>query len=73
MVALVNLRLSFRFLGFQPAEPALHCNLNLMFKLSVISNSSYIVQAQPEDVLASVALLSTNATVSSHITILACS
>jgi len=53
----------------QRAELAFHCSLHPMFELSVISNSSYIVQAQVEEVPGGATLLSTNATVSSQLTV----
>merc|ERR1711936_1266223 len=54
----------------QRAELAFHCSLHPLLELSVVSNSSYIVQVQLEEPESgSLSLLTSNATVSSQLTV----
>ena len=56
----------------QRAELAFHCSLHPLLELSVVSNSSYIVQVQLEEMSptsSSFSLLTANATVSSQLTV----
>ena len=54
----------------QRAELAFHCSLHPLLELSVVSNSSYIVQVQLEEPESgSLSLLTSNATVASQLTV----
>lgn len=55
----------------QKAELAFHCSIHPIFELSVVSNSSYIMQVQLEKAgsPSSLSLLSSNATVSSQLSV----